>query len=158
MAHEHKSTSDNMRRVRIALALTGVFMIVEVIGGFLSGSLALLADAGHMLTDTMALALTAAAFHMSSRPADNRRSYGYARFQILAAFVNGLSLFAIVAWILFEAVQRLITPTGVIGQTMLLVATLGLFVNIVSFALLHGGDRHNLNMRAAAEPPRLAAC
>jgi len=87
---------------------------------------------------------------MSTRPADHKRSYGYARFQILAAFVNGLSLFAIVAWILFEAVQRLITPTEVIGQTMLLVATLGLFVNIASFALLHGGDQQNLNMRGAA--------
>ena len=92
-----------MRRVIIALLLTGAFMIVEVIGGIISGSLALLADAGHMLTDTMALALAAVAFHVSRRPADTKLTYGYQRFQILAAFVNGLSLLLIVGWILFEA-------------------------------------------------------
>ena len=150
MAHSHKSTSDNLRRVRIALILTGSFMIVEVVGGVLSGSLALLADAGHMLTDTMALALTAAAFHISTRPADSQRSYGYSRFQILAAFVNGLSLIFIVGWILFEAVRRFITPVQVMGETMLAVAAAGLVVNIVAFLLLHGGDQNNLNMRGAA--------
>ena len=96
MNAEHTNTDGNIKRVQIALILTGAFMIVEVIGGILSGSLALLADAGHMLTDTMALALAAFAFRVSSRPADSRRSYGYQRFQILAAFVNGLSLLLIV--------------------------------------------------------------
>ena len=104
-----------MRRVLIALALTGTFMVVEVIGGILSGSLALLADAGHMLTDTMALALAAVAFHVSKRPADARLSFGYQRFQILAAFVNGLSLLVVVGWILFEAVRRFLSPTEVQG-------------------------------------------
>ena len=92
MSHDHHQHSSNMRRVVIALVLTGSFMVVEVIGGIISGSLALLADAGHMLTDTMALALAAVAFHVSKRPADARLTYGYQRFQILAAFVNGLSL------------------------------------------------------------------
>src|SRR5210317_2425275 len=119
MASDHGN--GNMKRVLIALTLTGIFMVVEVIGGILAGSLALLADAGHMLTDTMALALAAVAFHVSKRPADARRTFGYQRFQILAAFVNGLSLLVIVGWILFEAVERFITPSDVIGKTMLII-------------------------------------
>jgi len=139
-----------MRRVTIALVLTGTFMVVEVVGGILSGSLALLADAGHMLTDTMALALAAAAFQVSKRPADSTLTYGYQRFQILAAFVNGLSLLFIVGWILYEAVSRFIAPQDVMGETMLVVAIAGLVVNIISFAVLHGGDKDNLNIRGAA--------
>ena len=139
-----------MRRVLIALALTGSFMVIEVIGGILSGSLALLADAGHMLTDTMALALAAVAFHVSKRPADARLSFGYQRFQILAAFVNGLSLLVVVGWILFEAVRRFLSPTEVQGEMMLVVAAAGLVVNIIAFVVLHGGDRDNLNIRGAA--------
>ena len=138
-----------MRRVVFALILTGTFMIVEVIGGILSGSLALLADAGHMLTDTMALALAAVAFHVSKRPADRRLTFGYHRFQILAAFVNGLSLLLIVGWILFEAVQRFLAPAEVLGQMMLMVAAAGLVVNIAAFAILHGGDQENLNISGA---------
>ncbi len=148
MGHVHHDS--NMRRVTIALVLTGVFMIVEVIGGILSGSLALLADAGHMLTDTMALALAAAAFHVSKRPPDARLTYGYQRFQILAAFVNGLSLLLVVGWILFEAFDRLLAPVAVMGPTMLLVATAGLVVNLLAFLVLHGGDQDNLNIRGAA--------
>lgn len=148
MSHAH--TNSNMRRVTIALVLTGVFMIVEVVGGILSGSLALLADAGHMLTDTMALALAAVAFRVSKRPADARLTYGYQRFQILAAFVNGLSLLFIVGWILYEAFSRFISPQQVLGKTMLIVATAGLIVNIISFTVLHGGDKENLNIRGAA--------
>jgi len=134
----------------IALVLTGTFMVVEVVGGVLSGSLALLADAGHMLTDTMALALAAMAFHVSKRPPDGRLTYGYQRFQILAAFVNGLSLLAIVGWILFEAVSRFINPRDVLGEMMLVVAAAGLIVNLISFAVLHSGDQDNLNIRGAA--------
>ena len=148
MGHSHHSS--NMRRVIIALVLTGTFMIVEVIGGLLSGSLALLADAGHMLTDTMALALAAVAFQVSKRPADTRLTYGYQRFQILAAFVNGLSLLLIVGWILYEAIQRFIAPETVMGPMMLAIAAAGLVINIVAFIVLHGGDRENLNIRGAA--------
>jgi cobalt-zinc-cadmium efflux system protein len=144
--HHH----NNIGRVQIALLLTGTFMIVELIGGIISGSLALLADAGHMLTDTMSLALAALAFRVSAKPADSRRSYGYHRFQILAALVNGLSLFFIVGWILVEAVRRFLNPSEVMGATMLVVACAGLVINIVSFLVLHGGDRDNLNMRGAA--------
>jgi len=146
----HDSAQGNLRRVMIALVLTGTFMIVEVIGGIISGSLALLADAGHMLTDTMALALAAAAFHVSKRPAEGNLTYGYQRFQILAAFVNGLSLLFIVGWILYEAVARFMTPRDVLGETMLVVAAAGLIVNIIAFAVLHTGDQDNLNIRGAA--------
>ena len=149
MGKEHSHHDGNMRRVVFALILTGTFMIVEVVGGILSGSLALLADAGHMLTDTMALALAAVAFHVSKRPADRRLTFGYHRFQILAAFVNGLSLLLIVGWILFEAVQRFLSPAEVLGQTMLMVAAAGLVVNIAAFAILHGGDQENLNISGA---------
>ncbi len=152
MAHSHaqSTNSNNLRRVLIALFLTGTFMLVEVVGGILSGSLALLADAGHMLTDTMALTLAAMAFYVSKRPPDGNLTYGYQRFQILAAFVNGLSLLAIVGWIVFEAVRRFVNPREVLGETMLVIAAIGLLINLVSFAVLHTGDRENLNIRGAA--------
>ena len=149
-AHVHEASESNLKRVMIALVLTGTFMFVEVVGGILSGSLALLADAGHMLTDTMALALAAAAFHVSKRPPGGSLTYGYQRFQILAAFVNGLSLLFIVGWILYEAVERFVTPRDILGETMLVVAVAGLVVNIISFAVLHTGDQENLNIRGAA--------
>jgi len=98
----------------------------------------------------MALALAAVAFQVSKRPADTKLTYGYQRFQILAAFVNGLSLLLIVGWILYEAFDRFVSPQHVLGKTMLLVATAGLVVNIISFAVLHGGDKENLNIRGAA--------
>ena len=148
--HTHGGVGSNLKRVTIALVLTGTFMIIEVIGGIISGSLALLADAGHMLTDTMALALAAAAFHVSKRPAGGNLTYGYQRFQILAAFVNGLSLLLVVGWIFYEAVKRFITPRDILGETMLTVAAAGLVINVISFAVLHTGDQENLNIRGAA--------
>lgn len=150
MAHDQEANESNLRRVTIALVLTGTFMLVEVAGGIISGSLALLADAGHMLTDTMALALAAAAFHVCKRPPDGKLTFGYQRFQILAAFVNGLSLIAIVGWILFEAVNRFLSPQEIQGETMFVVAAIGLAVNVVCFAVLNSGDKDNLNIRAAA--------
>ena len=147
--HSTGVASGSIKRVQVALILTGTFMLVELVGGIISGSLALLADAGHMLTDTMALSLAAFAFRVSSRPADSKRSFGYHRFQIIAAFVNGLSLLVIVGWILFEAVQRMIDPPEVLGRTMLIIAFGGLVVNVISFLVLHGGDQDNLNIRGA---------
>ena len=149
-AHVHEANESNLKRVMIALVLTGTFMFVEIVGGILSGSLALLADAGHMLTDTMALALAAAAFHVSKRPPGGSLTYGYQRFQILAAFVNGLSLLFIVGWILYEAVERFVNPRDILGETMLVVAAAGLVVNVIAFAVLHSGDQDNLNIRGAA--------
>ena len=133
----------------IALILTAAFMFVEVAGGVISGSLALLADAGHMLTDTMALGLAFTAINFSLRPADSRLSYGYHRFQILAAFVNGVSLLFITGWILFEAAQRLMEPVRVMGLPMIIVASCGLAVNIAVFVILSRGNRNNLNVRGA---------
>ena len=124
-------------------------MLVEVIGGLISGSLALLADAGHMLTDTMSLTLAWVAFGVSARPPDVKRTYGYHRVQILAAFVNGASLLVIVGWILIEAVQRFRQPTEILGGTMLGVAIVGLLANIAVFLMLRGGERNNLNIRGA---------
>jgi cobalt-zinc-cadmium efflux system protein len=121
-----------------------------VIGGLAAGSLALLADAGHMLTDTLSLALAFVAFRIGRWPQDSRRTYGYHRFQVLAAFVNGLTLVAIVGWIAIEATRRLLEPVEVLGGLMLAVAVIGLVVNIAAFAILNGGDRRNLNLRGAA--------
>lgn len=149
-AQVREGDAGNLKRVMLALVLTGAFMVVEVVGGIISGSLALLADAGHMLTDTMALALAAAAFHVSKRPAGGSLTYGYPRFQILAAFLNGISLLFIVGWILYEAVDRFMMPRDVLGNTMLTVAVAGLIVNIIAFAILHAGDQENLNIRGAA--------
>ena len=154
MAHEHGhghgAGADNERRVLFALLLTGTFMVVEVVGGLAAGSLALLADAGHMLTDTLSLALAFVAFRIGRWPQDARRTYGYHRFQVLAAFVNGLTLIAIVGWIAIEAVRRLLEPVEVLGGLMLAVALVGLAINVAAFAILHGGDRRNLNLRGAA--------
>src|SRR5918996_229241 len=147
--HGHSHGTDSERRVLLALVLTGGFMVAEVIGGLLAGSLALLADAGHMLTDTVSLALAFVAFRVARWPHDARRTFGYHRFQVLAAFVNGLTLVAIVGWIAVEAIRRLFEPVEVLGGLMLAIALAGLLVNLVAFAILHGGDRHNLNIRGA---------
>lgn len=133
----------------LAAVLTGAFMLAEIVGGIISGSLALLADAAHMLTDFAALSLAWLAFRFSRWPADRARTYGFDRLQVLVAYSSGISLFAIAAFICFEAVQRLNEPVPVLGGTMMAVAVAGLFVNLIVFAILHSGDRGNLNMRAA---------
>jgi cobalt-zinc-cadmium efflux system protein len=154
-AHEHQrppgtpATRDDEKRVFLAMLLTAGFMAVEVVGGLLAGSLALLADAGHMLTDAAALGFAWLAFRLARRPADAQRSYGYHRFQILAAFLNGVVLVVIAVWIVFEAVRRLNEPVEILGGLMLAVATVGLVVNIAAFAILHSGNRENLNVRGA---------
>lgn len=125
-------------------------MVAEVVGGIISNSLALLSDAGHMLTDFVSLVLAWFAFRLARRKADIRRSYGYHRFQVVAAFVNGLTLFAIAGWIAVEALRRLADPIEVLAGPMLVIAVLGLLVNIIAFAVLQTGDRENLNIRGAA--------
>lgn len=146
----HSHGAGNERAIGIAALLTGTFMFAEVIGGIVSGSLALLADAGHMLTDFASLVLAWFAFRLARRPADWKRSYGFDRFSVLAAFVNGLSLFAIAIWITVEAYHRLNEPNEVIGGIMLWVALGGLLVNILAFWILSRGESDNLNVRAAA--------
>ncbi|MCY4430552.1 MAG: cation diffusion facilitator family transporter [Rhodospirillales bacterium] len=141
--------ADNAQRIFWALILTGGFMFAEVVGGVISGSLALLADAAHMLVDTVALLFAWIAFKLSRRPADQSRTYGYHRFPVLAAFTNGISLLFIVGWIFTEAADRLVNPTDVLAGPMLVVAVLGLVVNVTAYTLLHGADRTNLNVRGA---------
>jgi cobalt-zinc-cadmium efflux system protein len=146
--HSHARGASETR-LGLAALLTGGFMFAEVVGGVISGSLALIADAGHMLTDFASLSLAWYGFHLSRRPADWKRTYGYDRFSILIAFANGLALFAIAAWIVFEAAHRLASPAPVLGGVMLAVAIAGLAINVLAFLLLRGGDPHNLNVRAA---------
>ena len=124
-------------------------MVAEVIGGLWSGSLALLADAGHMLTDTVSLFLAWIAARMAHKPADTLRSYGYHRVQILAAFSNGVFFILIVGWITYEAIQRIMHPVEVMGDIMLVIAGLGLVVNLLAFYILHGAGGKDLNVRAA---------
>lgn len=147
--HALDDTSDGRRRVAIAAALTFAFMIAEVVGGVISGSLALLADAAHMLTDAGSLILAWLGFKLAERPADPTRSFGWGRFKVLAAFVNGLTLLLLAVWIVYEAIQRLQDPHPVMGQLLLGVAVLGLLVNVVVFRILHAGNQDDLNMRAA---------
>ena len=145
--HVHGST--DKKRVLIAACLTGGFMVAEALGGLLTGSLALLADAGHMLADSIALGLAWYAFHLAGRPATVRLTYGFGRVKTLVAYTNGIAIFAIALWIVYEAWGRLMAPAPVLGGPMLVVAISGLLVNILSFFVLHGGDRENLNMRGA---------
>ena len=145
--HVHGAT--DKKRVLLAACLTGGFMVAEALGGWLTGSLALLADAGHMLTDAVALALAWYAFHLGDKPATARLTYGFGRVKTLVAYTNGLAIFVVAVWICYEAWQRFQAPPQVLGGPMLVVAGLGLAVNIAGFLILHGGDRENLNMRGA---------
>ena len=138
-----------MRSLRIALALTAVLLVVEVIGGIASNSIALLADAGHMLTDVAALALALFVAWFSKQPETPRKTYGYLRWEILAAFVNGATLLLISAWILWTAIVRFSHPEPVEGGLMLMVSAAGLVVNIIAARVLVGTSSHNLNARGA---------
>lgn len=150
MSEGHSHGKDaNARQLTTALALTGTFLVVEVIYAFLSGSLALLSDTGHMLTDVMALALSLFAIRVGQRPADLKRTFGYRRTEILAAALNAGMLFAIGIYILFEAYKRLREPVEVQTTPMLIVATLGLLVNIVSARILVSGSQGSLNVKSA---------
>lgn len=149
-SHAPTVTRGNERKVLLAFLLTFGFMGVEVVGGLISGSLALLADAGHMLTDAMALALAYAAFRFGRRAADGRRSFGYLRFEVIAGLVNALTLFAIVAWIVFEAWRRFQEPHAVLAGPMLAVAVAGLGVNLLALWILTRGDSDHVNIRGAA--------
>jgi cobalt-zinc-cadmium efflux system protein len=150
--HDHGSHAhgvSDQRRIGWAFLIIAVFMGVEIAGGVISGSLALLADAGHMVSDAAALGFSWIAIKYGKRPATAQLSHGYKRLEVLAAFVNGLALFVIAGWILYEAVQRFAAPVSVVGNTMLVVAVAGLAANIVAFLVLHGGNRENLNVRSA---------
>ncbi len=148
--HDHQRRSaESLTKLKFALAITFIYMIAEAIGGWYTNSLALLADAGHMLTDVAALSLTFFAFHFALRPATSRKTYGYYRIEILAAFVNGIVLVLLSLWIIYEAIERLSTPSAVLGYEMTMVAVGGLIVNIIAASLLHADHKHDLNMRGA---------
>jgi cobalt-zinc-cadmium efflux system protein len=147
-AESHPHASD-ARRLGWALLITAVFMLIEVLGGLLAGSLALLADAGHMLTDTAALALAWGAAHFARRAPEANRPPGQHRAQLAAAFVNAIALLGIVAWILYEAIERLGSPREVEGGTMLAVAVMGLLANLAVLRVLGRGHDENLNVSAA---------
>lgn len=149
-SHSHLSPVEgNERRLRWALALTTVVLVAEVVGGIMTNSLALLSDAAHMFTDVTALAISLAALRIGRRPADMRRSYGYQRFEILAAAFNALLLFAAAGYIVIEAYRRFVEPPEVHAQGMLAIATLGLVVNIISMKLLAAGREESLNVKGA---------
>jgi cobalt-zinc-cadmium efflux system protein len=143
------ATALQQTRLRWVLALTGTFMVVEAVGGWLSGALALLADAGHMLTDVGALALSLLSAWVAQRPADDTKTYGYLRWEILAALVNGAALFGIAALIVVEAIQRIQEPQPVRTGLFLGVASAGLLVNLASLAVLHSQREGSLNVRGA---------
>ena len=148
-AHNHAHGASDKSRVLVAACLTGGFMVAEAVGGFVTGSLALLADAGHMLSDSVSLALAWYAFHLAGRAATSRLTYGFDRVKTLVAYTNGLTVFVVGIWIVYEALHRMAEPAPVLGGPMLAIAVLGLLVNLVAFRVLHGGDREGLNMRGA---------
>ena len=148
--HHHHGAGTGGRQLAWVLALTASFTLVELVGGLLTGSLALLADAGHMLSDTASLGLALLAAWLGGRAATSERTFGYRRAEVLAALVNGLALVAISLWILVEAYSRLSQPPAVLGGWMLAVAGLGLVVNLVAARILFGGQGDNINVAAAA--------
>ncbi|XXD10626.1 CDF family zinc transporter ZitB [Klebsiella sp. R445] len=155
MAHAHtpSQTTDkgNEKRLLQAFIVTAGFMIIEAIGGVVSGSLALLADAGHMLTDSAALLFALLAVRFASRPPNTRHTFGWLRLTTLAAFVNAIALVVITILIVWEAIQRFNHPQPVAGTAMMVIAVAGLLANILAFWILHrGSEERNLNVRAAA--------
>jgi cobalt-zinc-cadmium efflux system protein len=150
--HEHTTAGADARSVRglrIALGLTSLFLVAEVVGGFLSNSLALVADAGHMLTDVGALGLSLFVAWFSQRPETPEKTYGYLRWEILAAFLNGATLLLISAWIVFESIGRLRSPEPLASGLMLIIAVAGLLVNVISASLLRPTHESSLNLRGA---------
>jgi cobalt-zinc-cadmium efflux system protein len=150
MTHIHGSAAAAQQgRLTLVFGLTLTVFVVQVIGGYVSDSLALLADAGHNLTDVAGIGLTLFAIRVASRPATGGRTFGYLRLEILAAVLNAVLLFVVAAWVLIEAWQRWTDPPAIASGLMLGVALIGLAVNAVSLALLHGAQRDSLTMRGA---------
>jgi cobalt-zinc-cadmium efflux system protein len=151
--HEHARAhagNERSRKLLFAFVLTTAMMAVEVAGGLWSGSLALLADAGHMMVDALALLLAVVGAWMATRPADARRSYGYGRMEVLVGFVNALSQFVLVGWIVYEAISRLLHPSHILSGMMLVVAVVGLLVNLLVLRTLHGHAHDDVNLAGAS--------
>ena len=148
-AHQHGRAPESRRSLTIVLALTAIYMVAEAIGGWWTGSLALLADAGHMLADVAALMLALMAVWFAARPATPNKTFGYYRLEILAALVNGVALILISLIIVYEAYQRWFAPTKVRSTAMTIVASGGLLVNLFCAYLLHEDRDQDLNIRGA---------
>jgi cobalt-zinc-cadmium efflux system protein len=147
--HSHGGGTQNRRALTIALAITATYTVAEVIGGLITGSLALLADAGHMLSDNFSLALALFAFWLSAKPPTPERSFGYKRAEILAALANGVTLVAISIWIFYEAYRRFQDPPEILGGWMMAVAVIGLFVNVAAAWVLSRSEGESLNLQGA---------
>ena len=147
--HDHEHGEGNRRALALVLALTAGFTVVEIVGGLLTGSLALLADAGHMLSDNLSLGIALFAAWLAQRPATPEKSFGYRRAEILAALANGVTLVAVSVWIFVEAYARLRDPPEVLGGPMLLVAALGLLVNAAGAIILYRSGGESLNVEGA---------
>ena len=151
-AHDHNHGLDTIKHEKPlwwALALTASFLVAEIVGAYLTNSLALLSDAAHMATDTLALMIALVAVRLSRRPSDAKRTYGYARFEAFGALINGTLLFVVAAYILWEAIGRFAKPPEVASTGMLVIAALGLIVNLISMRLLKAGSEESLNMKGA---------
>ncbi len=149
MSDIHSHAHAGERRLLLAFVLTTVAMLAEAFGGWLSGSLALLADAGHMLVDTFALLLAWAGAHFARRPADAQRSFGYARLEVLIGYTNALAQFALVAWIVIEAVSRLLMPGQILSGWMFAIGVAGLLINLMVLIALGRHDHEDLNAAGA---------
>ncbi len=147
--HSHDVRASNRRALGLALGITASFTAVEVVGGVLTGSLAVLADAVHMLSDNLSLALALFASWLAGRPATTKRTYGYERAEVLAALANGVLLVALAVWIFVEAARRLSDPPDVLGSWMLAIAVAGICVNLAAAAVLWRSREHSLNVEAA---------
>jgi cobalt-zinc-cadmium efflux system protein len=148
--HErHLAASENRRRLLLVLGLASVTMVAEAVGGRWTGSLALLADAGHMLSDVSALSLSVVALSLAQRPRSPQQTYGHHRTEILAALANGVLLAGVSLSILVESIHRLGQPTPILAGPMLAIASLGLAVNLAALGLLWSGRQHDMNVRGA---------
>ena len=147
--HPHNNFERNRKALLIAIGITGVIMIVEFVGGYLSNSLALMSDAGHMLTDIMSLALSLFALQLATRTPSSTRTYGLYRMEILAALINGTTLILLSVFIIYEAYTRFVTPQTVESRTMLLVAAIGLVANGIAAGAMMRSSKESLNLRGA---------
>ncbi len=147
--HEDHLAGAGKHRLKIALSIIVAVMVLEVIGGIISNSLALLGDAGHMLVDALALGLSLFAITIAGRPATSQKTYGYHRVEIMAALANGTTLVLVAIYIFYEAYHRFLSPPVVHATTLLLIAIIGLVANLISVLLLRGVSHRNLNIKAA---------
>lgn len=148
-SHKYSHRKKEKERLKFVIYITGITMIIEIIGGIISGSLALISDAGHMFTHTFALLISFIAIILASKPADISKTFGYYRIEILAALFNSISLIFIIGWIFYKAYQRIIHPLPIKTMEMLVISIVGLIVNILSVIILTGVSKEDLNVRSA---------